>query len=178
MREPKFVSAMRNRGVAIIYVGPVALGGRRYLVWQRGSHGWDAVLYTPQGRSVNVLNYGLGLPPTAADTEKAVHAFGAHMLTRPMRRRRSSAAGGRHKFGEQTACAKCGQDIEYHGNRRYIYSADARFNGQPAGHICYGRTATECRAKALARHPNVGFVVTRETATDEQIAALEKVGKL
>ena len=99
-RKPAFVSAMEKRGVKLIYVGLVWIQTRRrpsptsklrwvsrYLIWQHGTHGWDAVLYDRLGHSVNMINYGLAHEPTKEDTEGALKVYAAV--------RRIRAAAGR-----------------------------------------------------------------------------------
>ncbi len=76
-REPKFLTAMRNRGVVVRLVGRISYGKRdkRYVVWQLGPRGWDAVLYTAAGRSVNTINFGLKGTPTQLDSDNAFAQF-------------------------------------------------------------------------------------------------------
>lgn len=58
-----------------------------------------------------------------------------------------------------------------------IYSATARLNGKDAGHVAYGRTADEARAKA-AKCP-LPVAIRRERGwTPEAVAKLTSIGKL
>ena len=61
--------------------------------------------------------------------------------------------------------------------RHAIYAATAQFGGKDAGHVCYGRTADEARAKAKTR-TTMSVVVKRELLTAPQLAALGRAGKL
>lgn len=59
----------------------------------------------------------------------------------------------------------------------YIWAAIAQHDGRDAGHICYGWTKSEARTKARAKTSR-SFVIRREKASSESVAALEAAGKL
>lgn len=73
--------------------------------------------------------------------------------------------------------AKASQSPKVGRPRTTLWWAIAQFSGKDAGVVCCDLTKDGCRAKAQAK-TTMDFVVRRDAATPEQIAALGAVGKL
>jgi hypothetical protein len=93
--------------------------------------------------------------------------------------RHLGAIGGKANTPAQQAHRQRLHESSPHAGRprRTLWAAIARMDGKDAGHVCYGLTKDECRAKAR-QQTTVSFVIRRGRATQGQIAALIAVGKV
>lgn len=61
--------------------------------------------------------------------------------------------------------------------RKTIWAAIAQYSGRDAGHVCYGHTKDEARAKARLQ-TTMSVVVRRELVSISQVRALKAIGKI